>query len=89
MVGYEYDHVVNNGYTPPGLIVLASSPVISSYGIADVANTTVYTAPSGAVVFAAGTIQWDYGLDSWGAGHADPRIQQVTANVLARMATAP
>jgi hypothetical protein len=88
MVGYEYDHVVNNGYTPPGLIILATSPVTSVYGTADVANTTVYTTPSGAIVFAAGTIQWDYGLDSWGAGHADPRIQQITANVLAHMATA-
>jgi hypothetical protein len=89
MVGYEYDQVVNNGNTPPGLIVLASSSVTKDTGQADVANTTVYTALSGAIVFTAGTVQWDYGLDPWTEGPADPRIQQITANVLARMATAP
>jgi hypothetical protein len=86
VMGYEYDHVVNNGFTPPGLIVLSSSDPVNHLGLADVTNTTVYTAPSGATVFSAGSVQWDYSLDSWGRGAPDSRIQTMTANVLARMA---
>jgi hypothetical protein len=88
LVGYEYDKVFNNGATPPGLVVVGQSPVTDVYGHADVANATVYTAPSGASVFAAGTIRWANGLDTFGAGTAagvaESVVQGATANVLAR-----
>ena len=42
-----------------------------------------YQAPSGAWVFAAGTIGWSLGLDAYGARAVpDVRLQQTTANVL-------
>src|SRR5262249_2251239 len=56
MVGYEYDKVWNNGFSPPGLTVLSNSPVNGCCGgFPSFANSTIYTAPSGARVFAAGT----------------------------------
>ena len=49
----------------------------------DTANSTIYSAPSGAKVFAAGTIQWSYGLDNYGGTtFVNSGIQQVTANIL-------
>lgn len=64
LVGYEWDQVVDNGQTPGGLRVIAASPVTDIQGNSQVADTTYYTAPSGALVFAAGSIQWSYALDS-------------------------
>ena len=51
-------------------------------------HVTQYRAPSGALVFSAGTIQWAWGLDSHHDGDgaaADPRIRQATVNILADM----
>ena len=55
----------------------------------ETAHATRYVAPSGARVFAAGTINWSWGLDGYrspgaipSAG-ADVRLQQFTRNVLA------
>src|SRR4029079_13103890 len=48
-------------------------------------NAVRYTAPSGAKVFASGTMQW-----SWGLGYENvPAIQQATYNILADMAVKP
>jgi hypothetical protein len=50
----------------------------------DTANSGIYTAPSGARVFNAGTIQWSYGLDSYGGTtFVNAGIQRMTANLLA------
>jgi PKD repeat protein len=61
-----------------------------------------YTAPSGALVFSAGTIQWSWGLaphyldrpgfDSYedpAVDSSDPRIQQATYNVFSDMGVQP
>ncbi|WP_397331225.1 N,N-dimethylformamidase beta subunit family domain-containing protein [Nostoc sp. FACHB-280] len=50
-----------------------------------------YTASSGAKVFASGTIQWAWGLDSDNVTPAreDIRVQQITVNVLADMGAIP
>lgn len=63
LVGYEFDSLFANGATPPGIVRIALSPVISIYGRHEIAATTYYRAASGALVFAAGTIQWSWGLD--------------------------
>jgi len=92
IVGYEYDKVWNNGFSPPGLTVVANSPVHGCCGgFSSYANSTTYTAPSGARVFAAGTIQWSWGLSNvlGGNSYADPRIQQTTANILNNFITGP
>jgi hypothetical protein len=99
LVGYEWDAVVNNGHTPPGLVVLSSSPA-SPLTIAPglppgtnsgVANAVRYTASSGAKVFSAGTIQYAWGLDSEGVSppRADIRLQQFTINVLSDLGAKP
>ncbi|MEH1774161.1 MAG: N,N-dimethylformamidase beta subunit family domain-containing protein [Nostoc sp.] len=50
-----------------------------------------YTASSGAKVFASGTIQWAWGLDSDGIspGREDIRVKQITVNILADMGAKP
>ena len=85
IVGYEYDKVWNNGATPPGLTVLSNSPVVGCCEGSgnSFSNSSLYTAASGAQVFAAGTIQWAYGLDNYSANFANAGIQRITANILA------
>ncbi len=84
IVGYEYDKVYNNGSSPSGLTVLSNSPVHGCCGgFSSFANSTLYTAPSGARVFAAGTIQWSWGLANiQGNTYMNAGIQQTTANIL-------
>lgn len=102
IIGWEWDAVVENGHTPAGLQILAESPVhgflLQDAGNAAkgtvgsaVAHTSRYVAPSGAIVFAAGTIQWSWGLGARGieAIPPDPYIQQITYNLLADMGTQP
>jgi hypothetical protein len=84
IVGYEYDKVWNNGFSPPGLTILSNSPVVGCCEGSgnSFSNSTIYTAPSGARVFASGTIQWSWGLDNYSANYANAGIQKTTANIL-------
>jgi hypothetical protein len=90
LIGYEYDALANNGFTPPGIVVLARSPVVDTQGTPNqAADTTWYAVPSGALVFAAGTMQWSWGLDSAGGNmphQADARWQRYTRNLLLALA---
>ena len=85
IVGYEYDKVFNNGATPPGLVILSSSPVVGCCegSGSSTSNSTIYTYPGGGQVFGAGTIQWSWGLDNWTANFVNAGIQRATANILA------
>ena len=65
VVGYEWDHIFNNGATPAGLQVLAISRTIDEYNKNDISETTYYIAPSGAMVFATGSIYWTASLDTY------------------------
>gem|GEM_PF-3530421 len=99
LVGFEWDGVVNNGFTPAGLVVLSNSTVTPRTVAPElpptstqISNSARYTAASGAKVFATGSIQWVWGLDSFGVtdtARADPRLQQFTVNVLASMGARP
>jgi hypothetical protein len=92
LVGHEADRSyagdpLYGAWSPPGLLVLARSPVVLRDGRADVSEATVYAAPSGSFVFSAGTVQWAWGLDDWGApalrpALAHPDAQRITRNVL-------
>jgi len=84
IVGYEYDKVWNNGFTPPNMTVLSNSPVHGCCGgYSSFSNSTLYTAPSGARVFAAGTIQWSLGLANiQGNTYMNAGIQRTTTNIL-------
>src|SRR5204863_1250383 len=89
---------------PPTIERLAHSPFVELAGDgaggrsvqspvakrAKTADMTIYTAPSGALVFAAGSMQWNWGLDGYNAPAWHPlrvntAAQQITRNVLARM----
>lgn len=78
LVGYEYDRTFNGG-TPGPASVVAHSPVVDAEGRPGFSESTVYRAPSGAMVFGAGTIYWTLGLSG---GQADARVQRMTANLL-------
>jgi hypothetical protein len=83
IVGYEYDKVWNNGFSPAGLTVLSQSPVVDGSGLHSNANSTIYSAPSGARVFASGTIQWSQALANLqSTTFANAGIQKATANIL-------
>ncbi len=64
----------------------------------DTHHISLYRAPSGALVFGAGTVQWSWGLDitnAFGEGGPDPEdppdpsMQQATVNLLADMGAQP
>jgi hypothetical protein len=79
--------------SPAGIVRLANSPYLdANTNQTGHSHMTVYTHGSGATVFATGTIQWPWGLDSWRddvTGVAVvPAAQQMTRNVLARFAGA-
>ena len=101
-LGYEWDEELDNGFRPAGLIDLSSTTENVSQQLLDQGSNygpgtathhlTLYRAPSGALVFGAGTIQWSWGLDGnheRGGSTADSRMQQATVNLLADMGVQP
>jgi hypothetical protein len=64
-------------------VLLAHSPYQDETGARRHQETSLYRAPSGAWVFAAGTFAWSPALDR--PGHQDARIQRATANLLDRI----
>ena len=65
LVGYEWDRVFANSATPAGLQVLGASHTLNDSKRPDTSNTTYYIAPSGAMVFATGSIYWALALDNY------------------------
>ncbi|RPF26092.1 DUF4082 domain-containing protein [Georgenia muralis] len=101
-VGYESNEDLDNGFRPEGLIRLSTTTgevpqYLQDFGrvVAEgttTHHTTLYRAPSGALVFSTGSIQWSWGLDQEhdGDGAApDPRMQQATVNLFADMGVQP
>ena len=101
-IGYESDEDVENGFRPAGLIRLSTTVGETSERMRDYGNivapgntthhVTMYRATSGALVFAAGTIQWAWGLDQTHDGDgppADRRMQQAQVNLFADMGVQP
>jgi hypothetical protein len=101
-LGYEWDAIVDNGQTPAGLITMSSTTVDVSQLLQDYGNTyapgtathnlTMYRSPSAALVFAAGTIRWSWGLDGrhdLPASTPSQDMQQATVNLLADMNAQP
>ncbi len=103
LVGFEWD-AVNTNASPSGLVVLAESqfPTSQNQDASDLngfpstanprnSNAVRYTAASGAKVFATGSIQWVWGLDSDGVTkpREDIRAKQIAVNVLASMGAKP
>jgi hypothetical protein len=102
LLGYEWDSDLDNGFRPDGLIALSSTTLDVNTMLLDHGNTvgpgtashslTLYRAPSGALVFGAGTVYWTWGLD---ANHdneptpTDPNVQQAMVNLFADMGVQP
>jgi hypothetical protein len=84
LVGYEYNHYFGDSNTPPGTVVLSNTPLVNTENNqADTANAVFYTAPSGARVFQAATIQWSWGLDNYGGtSMVNAGVQRVTQNII-------
>jgi len=78
LVGYEYDRTFELD-TPSAVDVVARSPLVDAEGKPGYSEATVYTAPSGALVFGAGSIYWPRGVDG---PLRDPRVERMTANLL-------
>jgi hypothetical protein len=64
-------------------MLLAHSPYRDAEGVVRHQETSLYRAPSGALVFASGTFAWSPALDR--PGHVDARVQRATANLLDRI----
>ncbi len=103
VLGYEWDMDADNGFRPAGLVRLSTTTLSvstflldlysSTFGTATAThNLTMYRAPSGALVFGAGTVQWSWGLDTThmiGGPPTDLNMQQATVNLLADMGSQP
>ena len=94
LLGYEVDAMYGGG--PPAIERLAHSPFVDrgANGRTRYADMTIYTAPSGAIVFATGSMQWNWGLDGynapkWHTLRTSAAAQQITRNVLSRMLQDP
>jgi hypothetical protein len=94
LLGFEVDGVT--GHQPPGTEILCTSvavelpnarnPTIESA----ISHMVLYRWPSGAQVFATGTMQWSWGLDEYNvpqlrSSRLNPAAIQITKNVLSRL----
>ncbi len=91
LVGTEVDRVYPIAGTPANLRIVCSSPVTMGGGRRTVSHVTYYTRPSGAGVFAVGTMLWTMALRGPNAQHGvDERsvafARRVTANLFRAMA---
>ncbi len=88
IVGYEYDHMAVSEARPRDLTVIGSSPVMGFLG-SDTAISSIYKAPNGALVFAAGTVAWSWALDNYGhesrGAFSSKKLQRLTQNILDRL----
>jgi hypothetical protein len=103
ILGYEWDAPSENNFAPGGLIYLSSTTLNESTSLLDYGtvtgngtathNLTLYKDPtSKALVFAAGTVFWAWGLSDIHDGATtptDPDIQQAMVNLLADMGAQP
>jgi hypothetical protein len=96
LLGYEFDTLGPANATPAGLHIIADSPVYTDYHSRVDALTAYYRAPSGAIVFDAGTIWWAWGLDESSSPdafqantvHGSPPISELTYNIISAMLAA-
>ena len=93
LIGIEYDRVVSDSTTPHPIQAISHSP-ITCRGKASYSDAAYYTVPSGAGVFASGTMRWNCALANGGCsdkmdGPAHAFAQKVTANMLLAFAAGP
>jgi hypothetical protein len=80
LVGYEWDALTVAGEVDEPTVFLHHAGEPSN------ADAVRHRTPAGGIVFAAGSLQFSWGLDDWGwAGHADERLQRLMKNGLDEM----
>ncbi|KRA67199.1 hypothetical protein ASD89_03030 [Caulobacter sp. Root656] len=105
ILGYEWDTSPTDAFRPAGLIKLSETTIPWSEILTDQGNRTapgtathslsLYRAPSGALVFGAGTVFWSWGLSNqhdsspYGANIQSATLQQFTVNMFADMGIQP
>jgi hypothetical protein len=97
LVGVEYDRVTPDQPTPRPIQIIAHSPLVCN-GQSSHADAAYYTVPSGAGVFASGTMRWVEGLmaatrDDRGDHGMDRRtaafVSRTTENLFRAFAAGP
>jgi Domain of unknown function (DUF4082)/Bacterial Ig domain len=106
-LGFEWDEDIDNGFRPAGAFQLSTSQYTmttdllldfgATYGAGLATHhMMLYRAPSGALVFDAGTIDYSWGLNSdhdnpfnFTSPDPDPNLQQATVNLFADMGVQP
>ncbi len=106
-LGYEWDVDADNGFRPAGAFRLSTTTYTlttdylldfgGTYGAGTATHHLMsYRAPSGALVFGAGTVDWAFGLNSnhdnpfnYPTPNPDVNMQQATVNLLADMGSQP
>ena len=103
ILGHEWNMDLDNGFRPAGLVRYSRAQIYqpytflwdngSTYGTGTAHHSlTMYRAPSGALVFGAGTIQWAWGLDGEHDGSIvtpSNTLRQATVNLLAEFGAQP
>ncbi|ASJ71001.1 N,N-dimethylformamidase beta subunit family domain-containing protein [Granulosicoccus antarcticus] len=84
ITGYEVDTLYPDVVKPDSQnqTILAASPFTGRDGTSTLSNASIYQAPSGAWVFATGTMSWPWALQH--EEFVDARIESVTKNILQR-----
>ena len=88
VVNPEYDRVDTSVPTPRPIEIITHSPV-NVEGRSDYSDSAYYTVPSGAGVFAAGTIAWINSLNGVNGPESAAFVATVTANLLAAFSKGP
>jgi hypothetical protein len=84
LVGYEWDGIQEGHEPEDATVFFHYDNEISN------ADVVAHRAASGSLVFAAGSLQFSWGLDDWGReGHADERLQRFMRNALQELAEGP
>ncbi|SFC73601.1 DUF4082 domain-containing protein [Tropicimonas isoalkanivorans] len=105
IIGYEWNVVLDDEYTPDGLIKLSETTLPWSGILVDEGNTvapgvethnlSLYRAESGALVFGAGTVFWSWALsdvhdgEPYIANIENTDLQQFVVNLFADMGIQP
>ena len=94
LVGVEYDRVVSGPTTPRPMDTLSHSPISCGGHRNSFSDSAYYTVPSGAGVFAVGTMRWNCALVAGGCSHfldagSWAFAQRVTENMLVAFAQGP
>jgi hypothetical protein len=92
LLGYEVDGT--NIFSPPGTWVACASPYQLYENPVTYAHAASYQAPSGATVFASGSMEWSWGLDDLNVPRnrsscQNPVVQHMTRNLLAQLLNSP